>query len=162
MAKTPGRGKDLTEQERVFCRAYVRLGYARLAAKEADYSHPEQMGYRLLRRPLVRTEVDRLRAVVNASRDPVLVADANEVREKLTWLMRHADSEDVQLKSAVSLARLIGMTGEFGLRAPADVLPEGATPAIDTAEYAAKGRAELVAEGKVIALRLLGSGDGSR
>lgn len=159
MTRPKGRTLIPNAQELVFCRAYVRLGSARAAAKEADYAFPGEIGYKLLKRPVVRAEIERMRAVVNASRDPVLVAGANEVREKLTWLMRHAEDENIQLKATVSLARLIGMTGEFGLNVP----PIDATPLVvapvDAAGLAQKSTAELVERGKVIALKLLKSGN---
>lgn len=158
-AKPRGKLERLTEQQLVFCRAYVRLGSARSAAREADYAFPEQLGYKLLRRRGVREEIERIAKQVNASRDPVLIADANEVRQQVTWIMRHGETDEVKLKAAMVLAKLIGMGSEFNPGARG--LP-GAPQVLDATDYDSKSRAELEDEGKVVALRVLGTGDGRR
>lgn len=151
--------QPLSDQERTFCRAYVRLGSCVAAAREADYAFPEQLGYKLLKRPKIREEVTRLTEQVNASRDPALVADALEVRAKVTWLMRHGESDEVQLKAAMVLAKLIGLGTEFspgvGNGQP------GAPSLLAAKDYSQKSVAELREAGRVVAFKLLKSGDGN-
>lgn len=150
-----GRSPTLTDKERVFCRAYVRLGSAVKAAREADYAQPGVQGWRLMQRKVVQEEIARVRAAVDAARDPLLVADALEVRERVTWLMRHAESEETQLKAAMVLARLIGMTGEFNAGGAAP----HATFVLDHKGYTTMSQDELEAEAKNVGLKLLKGGN---
>ncbi len=153
------RGKVLllTEQERHFARACVRLGHAGRAGREADVKKP----YTLIKKPAVAAEIARLRAQVDAKHDPILCADANEVREKVTWLMRHAVNDETQLRAAMVMVKLLGMTGEFnpGLALPADANAPR-LPIVDTKGYTTMSRAELRAEAQGVALKLLKSGGG--
>lgn len=157
------RTKVLSDQERAFCRAYVRTGSCVRAAREAEYENAESFGFKLVKRPLIAGEIARLRAevvVVLAAERPACASES-EVREHVTWLMRFARSETTQLRAAMVLARLLGMTGEFN--APGGQGGESA-PSASQRGLGAMSRAELEAEGLGIAVRLklLPGGDGRR
>lgn len=154
------RFAPMTEQERIFARAYVRLGNASAAAREADYAFPARQGYRALLKKPVQDEVKRLRDQVNASRDPVLVADALEVRERVTWILRHGESDDVKLKAAAILTKLLYMGSEWNAGGEQ---PANEVRVIDAKGYTSMSRADLEAEGRRIGrklLKLTGGGDG--
>jgi hypothetical protein len=155
----PRARTKLTEQEQEFCYSVARHGNATKAARDAGFKHPNKHAYKLLERKVVSDEVARLRAIVASRADEATVASALEIREKFTWLMRHAESEDTQLKAGMVLAKLVGMGDEFNH--PGSVsLPS----VVDTKGYTIMSRAELAAESKAVAFKLLklsGGNDGN-
>jgi hypothetical protein len=150
--------RRLTNQEQEFCAGVARHGNETKAARDAGYAYPNKAAYKLTQKQMVAAEIARLRALVSLQCDGPVIADAVEIRAKFTWLMRHAESEDTQLKAGIVLAKLTGMGSEFNH--PGSVSIPALTQAVDATDYDSKSRAELEAEGKVIALRLLGHGDG--
>jgi phage terminase small subunit len=79
------QNRKLTEQQKVFCREYVKTGNGKQSAIKAGYSKKtaEITGSKLLRNPKVGQEIDRL----SKKREEKAIADAADVMVFLTKVM---------------------------------------------------------------------------
>lgn len=103
----------LTSQQLAFCAAYVRLRNATQAAAEAGYKHPNKLGDQLMRKPLVKKEIARLGELEQQTRDKKTIADAHEVQEQLTTIMRDVkNAAKDRVSAARELARILGIAKE--------------------------------------------------
>lgn len=72
------QNEELTDKERLFCLCYMKNFNATQAARNAGYTenYPSEMGYQLLQKPTVRTEIQRLKAMkadsILVSRDDIV------------------------------------------------------------------------------------------
>lgn len=85
MSNNNSKQNKLTEQQRIFCREYVKTGNGKQSAIKAGYSKKtaEITGSKLLRNPKVGQEIDRL----SKKREEKAVADAADVMVFLTKVM---------------------------------------------------------------------------
>ena len=79
------QNRKLTEQQKVFCREYVKTGNGKQSAIKAKYSKKtaEITASKLLRNPKVGQEIDRL----SKKREEKAIADAADVMTFLTKVM---------------------------------------------------------------------------
>ena len=93
-------GEKLTPKQRAFCEAYIKLGNATQAAKEAQYSPrtASSIGQENLRKPAVAAYIRaRMREL-----DEQRVAKANEVLEFYTRVMRGEEKDQFGLDAALA------------------------------------------------------------
>jgi len=91
----------LTEQQRLFCAGVAKHGNLTRAADEAGYATPNVESQRLVKKPHVAAEIERLRCLVAKAqaakaekRDRGTVADALEIREFYSAVMRGEETEE--------------------------------------------------------------------
>jgi len=91
----------LTDQQRLFCARFVRLGNATQAAEDAGYKTPNVDSARLVKKPQVAAEIERLKKKVaktveklQEERDRKTIADVVEVQEFFTSVMRGEEEEE--------------------------------------------------------------------
>lgn len=110
----------LTDQQRAFCAGVAKHGNITRAADEAGYKFPNVNGNNMVKKPHVAAEIERLKSLVAKAkaakaekRDRGTVADALEIREFFTSIMRGEQYEeeltlsgDVEKKAAALMTRM--------------------------------------------------------
>ncbi|AYH41308.1 terminase [Christensenella minuta] len=83
----------LTPRQKAFAEFYIQLGNATEAAKRAGYSEKtaNRIGAENLTKPVIREYVDKVQSEISSSR----IADAREVQETLTRILRREETESV-------------------------------------------------------------------
>lgn len=107
-------GAKLSERQQQFVDFYIQTGNAAEAARRAGYSDCKgsRIGSQLLKKPGIRAAVDARLAEVASER----IADAREILEYLTAVMRGEHSDEVAMN--VGLGRGVTRAEKVALKVP--------------------------------------------
>lgn len=132
--------EGLTARRQKFCARMAAHGNATRAAEEAGFRHPNKIGPALVKQPVIAAELKRLRARVQAARDRTTIANAIEIQEHLTRIMRGEEKEveltlsgdaverkgtlETRRKASMDLAKIQGLFADRVVHSGAIALAE--------------------------------------